>query len=237
MIHKIFDNIEFDGIEYDEDMLFSPDLAKAFLDKSLSRNANDTSLKLMDAKVDISRKSIRKYDNRLISKEDFSNVISVLRQIKIGKTIKYSYPSAGGLYPIDIYVCIKEGRIEGYKEGIYKYDEINHGLRLLNENIVDVKAHYFNNREIYNSSAFSLQFFYRPDMSYPKYGGMGLFYGILDTGIILEKLTDAAHKNNMGSCIIGDINFEKVDSSYVDNNSIYLVCMEVGYVDEDNEQL
>ncbi len=58
------------------------------------------------------RKSVRVFDNEtLMDKEKFFKIISILRE-RDAITHRYYYASAGGLYPIDVYVYIKENRIK-----------------------------------------------------------------------------------------------------------------------------
>jgi len=44
---------------------------------------------------------------------------------------KYFYPSAGSLYPIQIYLYVPKNSIEGLNEGYYYYDRANHQLDLI----------------------------------------------------------------------------------------------------------
>lgn len=57
------------------------------------------------------RKSYRYFDKSPIKFIEFSKLISILRQEKNNSEIRYNYASAGGLYPIDIYIYIKDNRI------------------------------------------------------------------------------------------------------------------------------
>ena len=63
----------------------------------------------------------------------------------------------------------------------------------------------------------------------PKYHGIGYYYGIVDSGIMLGRLTDKAEELQLGSCIIGVFDMKKA-ASYLstDSEQVYLHCMEFG---------
>lgn len=130
---------------------------------------------------------------------------------------------------MDTYVCVKGNRVEGIDKGVYIYLPEKNQLKMVGKEIPPVNVHYFNNRNIYSSSAFSLCFFFSCNYSMPKYEGMGLYYGMLDSGIMLGLLSEKASEYKLGTCIIGDLNFGKAEKYFhLPENMIYLHCMEVG---------
>lgn len=230
-LHEIFDGLKADNLEFDEDMLFDKEATDAFVKRVLMRNDKEGEIKLSSLSLDTSRKSVREFNlDEEVKINDFGNFLNVLRYEKSDNNVKCTFPSAGGLYPIDVFIYVKENRVNGIKAGIYKYLPNSHSLEKISDRQISVTAHYYGNRNIFFTSAFSMFFMYNPKASYPKYAGMGLFYGILDCGIILQQLSISACDNNMGSCIIGDLDYEKIrDVFEIDNDMVYLCCMEFGY--------
>ena len=45
------------------------------------------------------------------------------------RLLRRSVPSAGGLYPLELYVVLR--RVDGLEDGLYHYDPLGHGARLL----------------------------------------------------------------------------------------------------------
>lgn len=177
------------------------------------------------------RRSIREFDSQKIIKlSDFENIMLMLKQRNIDGKIRYFYPSSGGLYAIDIYLYIKKNRVENLPEGFYFYNPAKHAIEKLKLiNTLSEKCHYFNNREIYKQSAFSVLFVYNADCNMPLYGGMGNYNALVDAGVIAAQLTQAGCMNGIGSCSIGDMDFESIKEILALNETQYVIhAMEFG---------
>ncbi|MEM5672218.1 SagB/ThcOx family dehydrogenase [Bacillus cereus] len=95
------------------------------------------------------------FKDQKITFDTFSKFLSLLQMKQLNDEEKYLYPSAGGRNPIQSYVYVKEGRIEGLTEGIYYYHPLEHCLYLIEKNVqIDDLAHFEFNRDIYNQGAF-----------------------------------------------------------------------------------
>ena len=223
-----------DKDKYPDDLIMRNDLITEFRKSALARrkpDGNETVIKLAQTEREGSqRRSTRVFDaGKKISFNVFSELLDSMRQYRSGENIYYDYPSAGGLYPVDIYIYVKKDRVEGLEGGIYEYVPSGHSLRCVHCNEVPEKCHFFGNREIFRTSAFSVYFFYNTDASMPKYHGAGYYYAIIDSGIMLEKLTLDAEKLGLGSCIIGVFDIKKAAGVFETGRSqIYLHCMEFG---------
>ena len=177
------------------------------------------------------RKTVRVFDNtKQISFNDFSNLLSCLMQRKDEQGIKYYYPSAGGLYPIDIYLYIKSERVENVDGGLYYYSPQENEIRKISDEKIEKNTYFYQNQEIFEGSAFSIFFVYNAHASMPKYGGMAYFYGIIETGVISELLSIVSEQIGLGSCIIGEMDYRTIVSLLkINDNEIYIMCMEFGY--------
>ncbi|GBC74929.1 hypothetical protein HRbin06_00237 [archaeon HR06] len=76
------------------------------------------------------RRSKREYLNKPIKLEDLSQLLWAAQGITepalwVGLR---SSPSAGGLYPLEIYVAVREGGVIGLKAGVYHYDPYTHTI-------------------------------------------------------------------------------------------------------------
>lgn len=235
-INDLFDELDREAESlpgWQEDMMYDTEATEEFVRRSLCRHLNKKGLPLKAPDNISNRHTIREFSQDPVSFEDISAVISSLRSFSENGKMRYFYPSAGGLYPVDIYIYIKDGRVSGIDGGLYLYLPVQNELMPVSSEKIPVKAHYFGNRNIFSSSAFSLYLVYDCESSMPKYNGMGLYYGILDSGIILEHLTAVCTENGMGSCIIGDMNFSSIREIFgLSGNMIYLNCMEAGYSNE-----
>lgn len=223
---------------YDEELRIHAEKLNAFQRRQLARGREDaTGEPVVLAKHEpmdellAGRRSCRTFDpERAISFPHFSGLLSCLMQRQAGEEIRYCYPSAGGLYPIDIYLYIKEGRVEGVKQGLYAYNPHRHELTPVSDRQVDDSCQYYPNKAIFNGSAFSVYLVYHADASMPKYGGAAYFYGMVESGIILELLGRECERFGIGSCIIGDMDFRSIRPLFaLGDNDMYLISAEFGY--------
>lgn len=177
----------------------------------------------------IKRRSCRSFEqNKKILFTKFSELISSLRQTHTD-SVKYYYPTAGGLYPIDIYMCIKKDRVEEINGGIYYYNPKYNMISKISSEIINKKIHYFTNEKIYETSAFSIILVYNAKCNMPKYNGMGYMFGLIDTGVVVGYLSIIAEQLNLGLCSIGDCNFEAIDKLLdLKKNQISVHCIEIG---------
>ncbi|MFH1059251.1 MAG: amino acid adenylation domain-containing protein, partial [Pseudomonadota bacterium] len=158
------------------------------------------------------RRSHREFaTDRCITKAGFGRLLAALRQLPAAHGVRYHYASAGGLYPIDVYLHVKPGRVEGLAGGLYYYRPGEHRLHpLAPAQAVTRLSHFLPNRPIFDASAFTLFLVYDAQVSQPKYGGMGYFYACLDAGLLVGALTQAAELMGVGLCSIGDMDYAAI---------------------------
>ena len=233
--------------KYGTDLLLKKEAYSKFKIKQLNRNRSfneittfiklDESLGLPDYIEN--RRSVRSFcEEKKVPFNVFSMILSTFKQriLQDGHKV-YNYSSAGGLYPIDVYVYVKENRVDNVEKGLYYYDPINNKLILVeNNNDITSDAHYFTNKDIFNGSAFSFYFVYNAGVTMPRYSGAGYLYSLIDTGIMVSTLTQVCQKVNIGLCSIGDMNFEKIRSYFkLGKNQVFLHTVECGIKKDDNE--
>ncbi len=169
----------------------------------------------------------------------FLKFISSLGQKTKNNIISYYYASAGGLYPIDIYIYIKKDRIDEVSEGLYYYNPFQSKLSLIEGNQkITREIHNHGNREIFDSSAFTLFMVYNPKISMPKYGSKAYFMALIDAGIIVGTLTSLAEMLGLGLCSIGSIHFDKIRHLFnLSEDEVLLHTLECGIKNDiaDNE--
>ncbi|MBW2604578.1 MAG: SagB/ThcOx family dehydrogenase [Deltaproteobacteria bacterium] len=79
------------------------------------------------------RRTIRSYLSKPLSLEQLSQIFWAAQGITEDKGYKRSAPSAGALYPMDIYAVVGENGVKGLKAGIYHYDPRKHAALLITE--------------------------------------------------------------------------------------------------------
>lgn len=224
--------------KYSEETFFNPKESKKFKELNLNRKLDVKLGKKIEfeqkeeyPEIISGRRTFREFDkSKKISRDTFGQLLSSFRQIRKDEEIWYYYASGGGLYPIDIYIYVKDDRVEDIHGGLYYYSPIDNSISLVSNSLVITEdAHFYTNKEIYNSSAFSIFFIYNAEVTMPKYGGMAYFYGGIDTGLMIGVLTSAAELNNIGLCSIGNMNFNRIKKYFkLNENQVLLHTVEGG---------
>jgi SagB-type dehydrogenase family enzyme len=224
--------------EYSETIIFDAEELAKFKKKQLNRNCvkEPTEKIILNHRSEYpayisERKSYRIFDTKAqISFDTFSKLISIFKQRRRDDQIAYYYASAGGLYPIDVYIHIKEDRVANIKRGLYYYHSVENSLNLMNSDCaIPEDVHYFQNKLIHKDSAFSIFLIYNAEATMPKYGGMAYFYAAIDSGLMVGALTSAAELCNIGLCSVGEINFTKIEKQFkLNENQVFFHLIEGG---------
>lgn len=157
------------------------------------------------------RSSHRQFGIQPVTIESFSHLLSALRQITLNNQPKYWYASAGGLYPVQTYLHIKEGRVQGVTAGTYYYHPVEHRLVTIASGVeIDRSAHGWINRSIFDQSAFSIFFIGQLDAISPIYGKLARDFCMYEAGSMGQLLMMVAPESHIGLCGIGEMEFDQV---------------------------
>ena len=170
-------------------------------DKSFMQLITSDSDELLK-KTFIRRQSHRHFIEQSIPLSQLSQLFSCLRQISIEGNPKYLYPSAGSLYPVQTYLYVKPGRVEGLTVGIYYYQPIDHRLVLLSAD-VDLDRNIYDlliNRPIFDEAAFSIFLITQLSAIAPIYGELARDFSMLEAGCMLQQLMMSAPTCQLGVC-------------------------------------
>lgn len=229
---KIFPN------PYSNQIRYSKDELDQFISEQLNRTHSGASAKgiQLEGNGELpamirERRSCRQFDmGTPVPYEDFVQLFSTLKQRKEEEKIFYHYASAGGAYPIDVFVYIKPKRVEGIKAGFYYYNPSENSLYPVNNIDQVIKSdHEMINQELFNQSAFSVYLVYNAHASMPKYGSDGYFYACIESGMITATLNMVAETLNLGMCSVGHMKFEEIQHFLgLEDHQVFLHAIEVG---------
>lgn len=79
----------------------------------------------------LNRRSIREYSDKSLSLEEVSQILWAAQGITHSTAGLRSAPSAGALYPLEIYLAASN--VDGIKAGLYKYSPQTHTIKLISE--------------------------------------------------------------------------------------------------------
>jgi len=119
-------------------------------------------------------------------------------------------PSAGALYPIEIYPVVRS--VEGVKPGIYHYHVLSHALELIIEGGRSAQlAEACLSQRFIERAAVALVLTAVYGRTTQKYGERGYRYATLDCGHISENVYLAATAMGLGACAVGAFDDDRVN--------------------------
>lgn len=77
------------------------------------------------------RRSVREYKDTPLTLSELGQLLWAAQGITLPSRGFRTAPSAGATYPLELYVSIREGGVEGLRAGIYHYDPFTHSLTLV----------------------------------------------------------------------------------------------------------
>jgi amino acid adenylation domain-containing protein len=185
------------------------------------------------------RRSCRRFSLRPVPFEAISRLLGYLRPVTLDGKAKYLYGSPGGLYPTQVYLHCKTGRVAGLDAGVYYYHPLDHRLVVLQPKVeISREIHIpFINTPIYDEAAFSLLFVCEFAALAPGYGERSLHFATMEAGILTHLMESRAYQHGIGLCSIGTIDFEQIRPWFDLSKSHVLIHSLVGgRIDEDGGQ-
>ncbi|WP_414469806.1 SagB/ThcOx family dehydrogenase [Methanobacterium sp. ACI-7] len=74
------------------------------------------------------RRSVRRYTNESLTLQDVSQLMWAAQGITDQTTKFRTVPSGGHTYPLEVYILVGKGGVNGLNEGVYHYNPFNHAL-------------------------------------------------------------------------------------------------------------
>ncbi|UUQ64819.1 amino acid adenylation domain-containing protein [Pseudomonas fuscovaginae UPB0736] len=183
-------------------------------------------------------RSVRRYELQEIATEAFAHWLAGLSRGQLDGEVKYQFPSAGGLYPLQAYLYIKPQRVAGVSGGAYYYDPVQHQLLAIGEQSrLDPDTYdYFVNRPVYENAAFSL--FLIADMAaiQPLYGERSRDFCHIEAGAMTQLLIMTAATHGLGLCGMGSIDEQTLPALFDLGSSHQLIYSMVGGLRAEGEQ-
>jgi len=160
------------------------------------------------------RRSQRTFDCEPIRLKEIGMLLNCLSQKTTDASPKYLYASAGGLYPVQIYLYVKPKMVTELPEGSYYFHPAERKLILVHpydEMLVEVYEPIIN-RPIFEKAAFALFLIAEMAAIVPMYGNSSLHYVMVEAGLIAQLLEMVGPSCNLGLCQIGDLRTEHVQN-------------------------
>ncbi|HKP55149.1 MAG TPA: beta-ketoacyl synthase N-terminal-like domain-containing protein, partial [Polyangiales bacterium] len=156
----------------------------------------------------VSRRSFRSFERRALALADLSGLLSELREAERTDL------SARSLSPVQAYVSVQPGAVDGLPAGVYRLDALGHRLlQVSSEPVIDGRRAAVPNRAIVEQAGFAIVLVGRFDRIGPLYGAQAARQCWVEVGRVSQRLESAASKHAIGLCQIASTNFEGLEAA------------------------
>lgn len=154
------------------------------------------------------RRSVRKYQDKPLTLQEISQLLWAAQGIT-GEHGKRTAPSAGALYPIQIYLV--SGSVDGLPAGIYRYRPKGHELLKVAEGDKrrDLSLASFGQESLREGAA-SVVIAAVYEWTTVKYGDRGMRYVHMEVGGVAENIYLQAVSLGIGTVFVGAYDDERV---------------------------
>jgi len=177
------------------------------------------------------RRTVRSFNSKELTLNQLSQLLWAAQGITEPGAFKRAAPSAGALYPMDIYGAVGGGCVEGLNPGVYLYDPATHSFSLTQEG--DMR------RDIAMASLGQMWMSYAPitfiitaeySRIMGKYGQRGVRYAMIEAGHIGQNIFLQSQALGLEAGIVGAFEDGKVIQIMgIKRTHEPLLIMPVGY--------
>ncbi len=161
----------------------------------------------------IVRRSTRAFAADAVAPAALARLLEPLRQGGEDGMPRYRYASAGGLYPVQLYLHVS--RVDGVEPGIYYYHPVRNALQLVAANVdLDMGLYPRRNQPIAAAAAFRLFLVGSRQAIEPQYGAAAHTLCLLEAGAISHLLEDAAAGAGLGLVQLGGFDAERAGDPF-----------------------
>lgn len=159
------------------------------------------------------RRSVREYASDPISLTELSQLLWAAQGVTDARSRLRASPSAGALYPLELYVVVRERGVADLAAGIYHYSPEDERMTVVKEGdrSGELKAAALD-QEMVGLAAVNIVTTAVVQRTRPKYGERGLQYLLQESGHVAENVCLQAVSLGLGAAIIGAFNEEKIRS-------------------------
>lgn len=155
------------------------------------------------------RASRRAFADEPVPLADLAKLLEPLRSRDGGVLPKYRYASAGALYPVQTYLYVAPGRVDGLAGGTYYHDPVAHRLVPVREGAALTRdVHVSTNQSTFDAAAFTIVLVGRMAAIEPLYGTRAAHFCALEAGQVSMLLDETAPGLELGLCQLGLIQDE-----------------------------
>jgi SagB-type dehydrogenase family enzyme len=188
------------------------------VDRSQTDKTRSLALPEMKLSGDISveealanRRSVRDYRNAPLTLAHVSQLLWAAQGITEPESGKRTAPSAGALYPLEVYLAARN--VEGLAPGVYKYDPRQQALLMVKDGDVlpSLSAAALGQQAV-EEGAIAIVIAAVYERTAQKYGDRGARYVHMEVGAAVENVYLQAESLGLGTVIIGAFDDDEVQT-------------------------
>ena len=150
------------------------------------------------------RRTVRSYMPKMLSLDQLAQLLWSAQGITGNRGVKRSAPSAGALYPMDVYVVAGQGCVAQIEAGVYHYEPHRHMLsRLAKTDLRDGVARAALSQTWMARAPVNLVITAEYNRVGVKYGERGVRYAMIEAGHIGQNLFLQAEALGLKAGIVG----------------------------------
>lgn len=159
----------------------------------------------------LGRRSVREYKNEPLTLTEVSQLLWAAQGITEPRRGFRTAPSAGALYPLEVYVVI--GNVEGVAEGVYKYRPPEHEIvKVRDEDVRDELTAAALGQTWVGDGSVVIVFSAVYERTTQKYGDRGIRYAHMEAGHAAQNVYLQAVSLNLGTGVVGAFKDDEVRS-------------------------
>lgn len=178
----------------------------------------------------LGRRSVREYKDEPLTLKEVSQVLWAAQGITAPQWGGRTAPSAGALYPLEVYLMVR--KLEGVKPGVYRYLPKEHKLNGVLEGDVSADlAQAALGQTFIGTAPVSLVFTGVFERTTKKYGERGILYVYMEAGHAAQNVYLQVQSLGLGTVTVGAFHDEEIQKTLnLSEKETPLYIMPVGRV-------
>lgn len=174
----------------------------------------------------LERRSVRQLSDDAITLSQLSQLLWSAQGVTDPRGFRTA-PSAGALYPLEVYVVV--GHVNGLSVGLYKYQSQAHNLmRMASDDRRNQIGHTAGDQDWVGSNAVLIVFSSVDSRTTKKYGRRGIRYIHIEVGHAAQNVLLQAQALGLGSAVVGafdDDSVEEILGLPKNERALYLIAI------------
>lgn len=177
------------------------------------------------------RRTIRSFRSQPLTLAQYSQLLWAAQGVTDDRGWKRAAPSAGALYPMDIYAVVGQNGVESLREGIYHYAPSDHAVSLVSDGDFRNKLAAASLSQMWMAAApLNIVITAEYERIAVKYGRRGERYAMMESGHIAQNIFLQSEALGLGAGIVGAFDDEAVNRLMkIPQSHQPLLILPVGY--------